>query len=163
MEVLRQQALQDLKPYFHNRKITRQVEKGIYHFACHFCTSVPHYEFLLHSVYSDKVRDILFNIQQNGSDMQSILQQINDGQMEGQLLATLKREALNSGQWKMITDRQNRTDETLNNLETVTWKPCKFCKGTEYFFHQEQVRSMDEPMTSFYQCKSCPRRYVFNN
>ncbi|KAH8597923.1 hypothetical protein B0O99DRAFT_617153 [Bisporella sp. PMI_857] len=36
------------------------------------------------------------------------------------------------------------------------------CDGMEAAFYQVQIRSADEPMTSFFQCTTCDRKWVEN-
>ncbi len=36
---------------------------------------------------------------------------------------------------------------------------CPYCDNTEAFFVQMQIRSADEPMTTFYRCTRCANRW----
>ncbi len=51
-------------------------------------------------------------------------------------------------------------DDAWKNVDRAQAK-CqdKDCQGTEAFFFMAQLRSADEPMTTFYKCCSCSKRW----
>ncbi|KAK0510138.1 hypothetical protein JMJ35_007532 [Cladonia borealis] len=40
--------------------------------------------------------------------------------------------------------------------------PREGCDGSQAFFYQVQIRSADEPMTTFYKCTTCAQRWKEN-
>ena len=78
-------------------------------------------------------------------------------------LAFLRPDELDEDNWMKIILRKNTTEEKLNNLPTIEWKPCRTCKNIWFFHYQLQTRSADEPMTTFYICKECSKHYKVNN
>jgi DNA-directed RNA polymerase III subunit RPC11 len=40
--------------------------------------------------------------------------------------------------------------------------PAEDCDGTEAAFRQLQIRSADEPMTSFFRCMTCEKQWMEN-
>jgi len=110
-------------------------------------------------VYIDRVRDILYNCEQNKQTICEIKDKIVDNDYNEYNLAFLCPEEIDKDNWEKIIKRKNTTEDKINNLPTITWKPCKNCKCTQYFFYQLQTRSADEPMTRYYVCKECDRKY----
>ncbi|KAH8654502.1 hypothetical protein BGZ60DRAFT_418650 [Tricladium varicosporioides] len=49
-----------------------------------------------------------------------------------------------------------------NADKTKVQCPIEECDGTEAAFFQVQIRSADEPMTSFYKCMACGNRWREN-
>ncbi|KAI0201703.1 hypothetical protein F4808DRAFT_95865 [Astrocystis sublimbata] len=49
-----------------------------------------------------------------------------------------------------------------NADKTAIQCPTGSCEGNEAAFYQVQIRSADEPMTSFYKCMACGHRWREN-
>lgn len=146
---------------FFSKKIAVQVEDGLYNYNEQFCKSRPFY--LEHAVttYIDKKRDIIFNLKENGKTIQEIIDMIDNHKFNPYNIAFLRPEELNKEVWERIVSRIKLTEKSLNELASVTWKPCGGCKSTKYYVYQLQTRSIDEPMTTFYICKECNLNYRF--
>jgi len=151
-----------LSEYFTKPQCTH-IEKGIYYFTEQYCTSNQQNTTMAMAIYKDIVKNLLFNCQKNSRTLQNIIKKINKKEFNAYNLAYLRPDELDEDNWMKIILRKQTTDEKLNNLPTVEWKPCRICKATEYFFFQQQTRSADEPMTTFYTCKKCGKNYRFNN
>ncbi|PHJ23765.1 dna-directed rna polymerase iii rpc11 [Cystoisospora suis] len=60
-----------------------------------------------------------------------------------------------------------KADEPLNeeenmNLGAKAPASCPNCSNTEAFYYEIQIRSSDEPMTTFYCCTACKFRWREN-
>ena len=67
-------------------------------------------------------------------------------------------------QWKKILDDKNKRDRYLYevNKEMATDAyTCGRCKKKECTHYQLQTRSADEPMTTFFTCLNCGKRWKF--
>lgn len=49
-------------------------------------------------------------------------------------------------------------EDAWENVDRTASK-CVYCDGTEAYFFQIQIRSADEPMTTFYKCVKCKKQY----
>ncbi|KAL9043014.1 MAG: hypothetical protein Q9214_003621 [Letrouitia sp. 1 TL-2023] len=63
---------------------------------------------------------------------------------------------------KEIEDVIGGKDAWANVDKTDAQCPREGCDGSEAFFYQVQIRSADEPMTTFYKCTICGQRWKEN-
>uniref|UniRef100_A0A6G6ACQ8 TFII-like transcription factor n=1 Tax=Borely moumouvirus TaxID=2712067 RepID=A0A6G6ACQ8_9VIRU len=157
----RKDVLSNLREYF-DKKICKIIEKGIYDYTKQYCKNDNNMNFS-QSVYNDCYRNLIFNLKENCDTVKEIKEQIIEGNYNPYNLAFLKPDEFNKDNWIKIISRKKTTEEKLNDLPAVEWKPCRACKNTEYFYRQLQTRSADEPMTTFYTCKKCNKTYKVNN
>lgn len=155
-EKTRKDYQRQLKKYFPDE--FKNVENGIYAYSKQFC-GADHSQYS--AVYIDKCKDILYNCgkQQTNETIRKLIDDVNDEEYNGYNLAYLRPEELNMESWKKILKRKQTTEDKMNDLPSITWEPCENCGCTQYFFSQMQTRSADEPMTRYYDCKECKRRY----
>ena len=80
-------------------------------------------------------------------------------------IAFLSPQEINKDHWKKYMDKQTATDEFLYSrtvgTRTNEYK-CGRCKEKNCTYYQLQVRSSDEPMTTFVNCLNCGNRWSFN-
>lgn len=148
--------------YF-DKECCTSIEKGVYDFTFQFCQSNQNNIIMAQSIYQDSARNLVYNLEQNHPTIQKITKKISKGKYNAYNLAFLKKDELDEDNWMKIILRMNTTEEKLNNLPTIEWRPCRNCKKIEYFYYQLQTRSADEPMTTFYICKNCNKTYKVNN
>lgn len=146
-----------------DKKNCNLVEKGLYDFTKQYCKSNNNNLIMAQAIYRDCAKNLLFNCNQNNITIQKIKKGINKKKYNAYNLAFLKPEELDEDNWYKIILRKNTTEDKLTNLPTIEWRKCVICKNTEYFYRQEQTRSADEPMTTFYYCKHCGKTYKINN
>jgi DNA-directed RNA polymerase subunit M/transcription elongation factor TFIIS len=157
----RKNAIKQLEKFF-KKKNSVKIEQGIYDYCEQYCMNNNNDPAIYHAVYIDHVKDLIYNCEQNKQTINDIKQKVLDGKQNEYNLAFLRPEELDRQNWEKIINRKLTTEDKINNLPTLTWKPCKNCKCDQYFFQQLQTRSADEPMTRYYECKECKRRYKIN-
>lgn len=145
--MIRENVVVTLAKYF--KGLATDVEQGLFEFSNNFCNSAVEFRNLEEEVYVDKFNDIVYNCSQP-----SILDHIlkNYGPKE---IAYLKPFELDPSKWSKIIERKTNSIQALLDLPTITSKPCKVCKCTQFFYRQLQTRSADEPMTIFHICRDC--------
>lgn len=151
-----------LLDYF-DKQICSDVEEGFYDFTKQFCKSNHNNIIMAQAIYKDSVKNFLFNCQKGSSTITNLTKNIKKKKFNPYNFAFLRSDELDEDNWMKIILRKKTTDDKLNNLPSVEWKPCHRCKGIEYYFYQMQTRSADEPMTTFYICKKCGKTTSFNN
>ncbi|AKI80072.1 transcription factor S-II-related protein [Acanthamoeba polyphaga mimivirus] len=160
----REIVIEQLSEFFTKKKNCKDIEKGIYDFTKQYCKSDNSYLRLAQAIYIDCAKNIMFNLKdENNHTIKKIKKLIDKNKYNAYNLAFLNPEELNKDNWIKIIARKQMTEETLNQMATVEWKPCYACKNTSYHFYQLQTRSADEPMTTFYICKNCMKTYKVNN
>ena len=159
----RKKTIKSLSKYFDDNAHSLKMEKGIYHFTKQYCQSNSNNLLMARAIYRDKTEDIMYNLEQNHSTVISIKKKVKRNKYNPYNLAFLHPDELDKDNWSKITLRKLTTEDKLNNLPTIEWKSCRDCKRNEYFYYQLQTRSADEPMTTFYICKNCDKRYKVNN
>lgn len=140
-----------------------KIEKGLFDFTEQYCQSNGNNLVMAQAIYKDSLQNILFNCEQDHPTIQKIKKSINKKKYNPYNIAFLRPDELNKDNWMKIILRRDTTEDKLNNLPTLEWKPCHVCKNVEYFYYQMQTRSADEPMTVFYICNKCKTTYRFNN
>lgn len=158
---IRNKTVELLEEYI-DRKYNKSIENGIYDYTKQYCTDNASAISLATAIYKDMRENILFNLWTNNPTIKKIKKNILNDKFNPYNLAFMRPHELNEGNWIKIIKLKKNTEDELNNLATVTWKPCFRCKGTQYLFHQLQTRSIDEPITSFYDCKKCGKSYSVN-
>lgn len=158
----RKKIVKKLSEHFEDKACT-SIEQGIYDYTEQYCKNCNSYLVIAQSIYKDCASNLLYNCSGQNSTMNKIKKQISKNKYNPYNLAFLRPEELDIDNWIKIINRNKNTEDKLNNLPTVEWKPCRDCKNKFYFFRQMQTRSADEPMTTFYTCKQCSRTYRVNN
>ncbi|EEH04766.1 DNA-directed RNA polymerase III [Histoplasma capsulatum var. duboisii H88] len=63
---------------------------------------------------------------------------------------------------KEVSDVLGGKDEWKNADSQGTQCPAEGCDGDRAYFYQLQIRSADEPMTTFFKCTTCGARWREN-
>ncbi|KAL1955332.1 hypothetical protein VTO42DRAFT_8672 [Malbranchea cinnamomea] len=63
---------------------------------------------------------------------------------------------------KEVADVLGGKDEWANADSMATQCPAEGCNGDRGYFYQLQIRSADEPMTTFFKCTTCGTRWREN-
>lgn len=158
----RKKVLTLLSEHF-SKKDVAEIEKGFYNYAKEYCASNRNNLIMARSIYKDTVDNLLFECQQKGNTIEKLKKMISKGEYNPYNLAYLLPHERDQDNWQKQILRLSNTEEKLNNLPTIEWKPCVICKKSEYFYYQLQTRSADEPMTTFYICKKCGKTTSVNN
>ena len=138
------------------------IEQGLYDFTKQYCLNNYNDTNIYKAVYLDKVRDLIFNCEQDNATMYDIKNKIKKDKYNCYNLAFLTPAEMNTVTWEKIIKRKLVSEEMINNLPKITWKPCRDCKSVKYSRYQLQTRSADEPITTFYICADCKRTYKVN-
>ena len=117
-------------------------------------------------IYVNKIISLYNNLDKesyvkNSNFLNSVLN--NDINIDD--IAFLSPQEINKEHWKKYMDKQTATDEFLYSrtvgTRTSEYK-CGRCKEKNCTYYQLQVRSSDEPMTTFVNCLNCGNKWSFN-
>lgn len=158
----RKKTKKKLSKYFPDNKIDK-IEKGFYDYAKCYCKKINDKTYLK-SIYLDRLDNILYNFNEGKNQTsKEIISNVKKDKINPYDIAFYTPEQLNYENWEIIITKRKASEDSLKNLPTITWKPCKDCKNNKYHFYNMQTRRADEPMTTFYICCSCGRNYKVNN
>ncbi len=147
-----------------NKETSALIEQGLYDFTHQYCKSNGFSFLMAEGIYNDTLTNLLFNLtNEKNNTVKKLKSKIKKHSFNPYNLVFLRPDELDKDNWIKIILRKNTSEEKLNNLPTIPWKKCRFCKNTEYYYYQLQTRSADEPMTTFYICKKCGRTEKTNN
>ncbi len=89
---------------------------------------------------------------------------IKDGTIDIEKIAYMKPMQIFPDHWKQLLEKKTANDEFLYLKKpgaiTDQWK-CGKCKENKCTYYQLQIRSSDEPMTTFVTCVNCCNRWNF--
>lgn len=153
----------EFKAILKDQKNAKRIIQGIFDFSKNKCMSNSDKQYL-DSIFTDRCKNLLNDLNNNNNiTAKEILKKINNDELDAYSIAFFTPVDMDSKNWEKIVRRIQTSENKLTDLPTVEWKPCKICKGKNYFYRTEQTRSADEPETVFYTCKTCERVYKFNN
>lgn len=109
--------------------------------------------------YASQARKVLLNIDPDSYIQNTtLIEQLKSGKIDPATIPFLTPEQLCPSRWNDIISRHTDKEKSLydkNNLAGVLVF-CRRCKKkTKCTFYQQQTRSADEPMTSFWTCLEC--------
>ena len=144
-----------------NKKNSINLEKGIFNFALSEAKNRkvvkkwdnPYFV----QLYVDRLRSIFTNLNSN-----VLLEQLNSGAIKAHSIAFMTHQELRPEKWDELITAKSKRDQNKfeNNLEAATDTfTCRKCKSNKCTYMQLQLRSADEPMTTFVTCLSCGNRW----
>jgi transcription elongation factor S-II len=144
-----------------NEKNSINLEKGIFNFALGEAKNRrvvkkwdnPYFV----QLYVDHLRSIFTNL-----NKPHILEQLNSGSIKAHTIAFMTHQEMRPEKWDELITAKSKRDQNKfeNNLEAATDTfTCRKCKSNKCTYMQLQLRSADEPMTTFVTCLSCGNRW----
>ena len=123
------------------------IEKNIYK---NVINSADKSDSDIESIYKDNIYQIIGDFV-NKKNIKDVLQSIKDNKI-----------GWDHGCFEKIKFRQNEQDDFIVNPFEVEEGAleCKKCGSKRTFSYSKQVRSCDEPMTTFAQCISCKAKWT---
>ena len=109
-------------------------------------------------IYNDHLKSIWVNLLRSPE----LLEKVKSGEIETPKLAFMTHQEMMPEKWDaMIQIKAKRIqakfeDTAMAATDTFT---CRKCKSKKCTYYQQQVRSADEPMTTFVTCIDCGCRW----
>jgi transcription elongation factor S-II len=150
-----------LDEIIHNEKNCINLERGIFNFALNEAKNRkvvkkwdnPYFV----QIYVDRLRSIFTNL-----NNPTLLEQINSGTVKPHVIAFMTHQEMCPEKWDELITAKSKRDQNKfeTNLEAATDTfTCRKCKSNKCTYMQLQLRSADEPMTTFVTCLSCGNRW----
>lgn len=116
-------------------------------------------------IYLNKMVSIYTNLKGDSYlKNNNLIERIIKGDINASSLALLTPQQLFPEHWEKIIERKNAKDEFLYTKKFVARTNefrCGKCKKNECTYYQVQIRSSDEPMTTFVTCLECGHKWKF--
>ena len=150
-----------LDEILHNEKNSINLERGIFNFALSESKNRkvvkkwdnPYFV----QIYVDRLRSIFTNL-----NNPNLLEQVNSCAIKAHTIAFMTHQEMRPDKWDELITAKSKRDQNKfeNNLEAATDTfTCRKCKSNKCTYMQLQLRSADEPMTTFVTCLSCGNRW----
>ncbi len=170
MTTTRQICINKFNSLLDNIKLSEDIENSIYDYTLKKAEvqgiEIDFTNNYFKRIYVNKVMTLYNNLDINSyvKDI-SFLDRLLKGEFDVKNIAFMTPQEINIEHWKKQIDRQNANDEFLYSrsigIKTNEYK-CARCKKRECSYYQLQVRSSDEPMTTYINCLNCGHKWDFN-
>lgn len=122
--------------------------------------------YLFVQLYIDRLRSIWFNLNDlSYIQNKRLIQWIKQGEIKGSHVGHLTHQELFPEQWNDLIyakmEREKNDMDMLMSSATNEFK-CGRCKQRKCTYYQAQIRSADEPITTFVTCLNCGKNWRFN-
>ena len=146
-----------------NDKMSSNMEKGIFNYSLKEAGNKkvvkkwdnPYFV----QIYMDRLRSILYNLTKLGS---VLLEQLKNDSIKAQDVAFMTHYEMSPEKWKTMLLLKSVKDkgkfETNIEASTDTFT-CRKCRGNKTTYYQLQIRSADEPATTFINCIDCGNKW----
>jgi DNA-directed RNA polymerase subunit M/transcription elongation factor TFIIS len=142
---------------FVNADVAIKIEMGILEYTLIKVSSEKiTYEFIT-NIYNDKVRDISANLDMSNKRINNLTltPSLNEGHIDPYFVGFLRPQQIHPAQWKAILDKRSAKELANNDIKVSDIYKCYRCGERKTTSYQMQVRSADEPMTTFVTCLVC--------
>ena len=148
--------------------ISNDIEEGIYNYSykrSKVTAENPFDDKYFKRIYLNKSISIYTNLDKDSYVKNlNFLTRVKNKELDAKNIAFLSPQEVFPEHWKKYLDRKEATDEFLysKKTEVITDEyKCGRCKQRQCTFYQLQIRSSDEPMTTFVRCLNCGNRWNF--
>lgn len=156
-----------LNKIIRKKKITENLEKGIYNYAIQTAKDkkvVRKWEnkyFVI--LYVDKFKSIYNNLNKKSNvGNKNLLTRLKKLEFQPHELAFMRHHQMFPEKWKVLVDakieRDNNATKIDDAIATDEFK-CWKCGNRKCTYYNLQTRAADEPMTTFVCCLSCANRW----
>jgi DNA-directed RNA polymerase subunit M/transcription elongation factor TFIIS len=170
MTSLRLLSLEKFNNILNNNTLSTEIEKSIYN----SCISESNNKgiqkkwenSIFRGLYNDKIMHILINLDAKSYiNNKNFLKNVLDGNIEIQNIPKMNPIEIYPEKWQSIIDKfdkQEKIAEESKNLATTDMFKCPKCKKNKATYYKMQIRSADEPETTFITCSLCKHNWRMN-
>lgn len=136
------------------------IEKSIFEYALQYCICKNFPIEYIPSIYYDKFTSLLQLIETKDTRL-NIINKIFNDELFCLIIAFLPPHELCPENWAKIIEKKNNLEKQENKVEYSSVYKCMKCGNNKCTVRQVQLRSADEPMTTFVKCSVCTKTYKF--
>ncbi len=159
----RKNVINKLNKIIRKKKISLNLEKGIYNFAIkaakqkNIIRNWNNSTFVM--LYVDKLKSIMTNLNVKSSvENKNLLNKLKNGDFKPHELAFMSCQEMFPEKWKYLVDAKIKRDKKEGEVDLSAATDeffCFKCKKRKCSYYEMQTRSADEPMTTFVTCLLC--------
>ena len=146
-----------------NEDISKKIEESIYNHVVNICKNkkikISFNNKYFNRYYINKCISIYDNINPNSYIKNStLIDKIYNDEINIGKIADYSPQQLFPEHWNKLIEKKNTQDEILYSKKTIPITDrfkCPKCKFNECTYYQLQIRSADEPITTFITCINC--------
>lgn len=159
---MRETTLKDIREMVEDSTSATYIEKGIFNFSVNKSRIEGHdrswEDGPFKSFYINKADDIIFNLKIKSNDLLKRIKKCADLEKRKVFcynMAYMSPQQLYPKHWKALQDKIEHNREKKNVMTISDMYFCIKCKKRQTTYYQMQIRSADEPMTTFITCMFC--------
>lgn len=169
-KAIRKELIKKLDKIIKNKDLSTRTEKGVYNFSKDYATdnhiSTDWQNVAFRRIYLNKMISVHDNLNAKSYvQNNTLVERLKNGEIEPEYLSYMHPYETFPSIWKAIMDKKNATEKLKNTIshgiETDQFT-CGKCKKNHCSYMQLQIRSCDEPMTTFVNCLECNHSWHFN-
>lgn len=135
-----------------NIDIAIKIEAGIYEYTILYTFTNNYKLDYITGIYNEKLNNILFDLKYITKNNKVLLD-------KPQEIPFLESHVINNENWKLVKRRIDLREAKKNNITATDLYECKKCGESKCTVYQEQIRSADEPITTFITCLVCYNQF----
>ena len=157
------EVVMQIDEHIQNIKQSNKLEMGIFEYTIFTIFTNNYSETLLNVIYFDKVKNIISNFEKNTTTYnENIFIKIRDEEFDCQDIAFMEAYEIFPENWEIIIKKKKLKEIKKNNTAVTNLYTCPNCGERKCTAYELQIRSADEPMTTFVDCLVCLHRFNFN-
>ena len=151
-----------LNNIINNDKLSSNMEKGIFNYSLKESNNKkvvkkwdnPYFV----QIYTDRMRSIIYNLTKHDI----LLEQLKNETIKPQDIAFMTHYEMSPEKWKpmlMVKSVKDKVKFETNIEASTDTFTCRKCRGNKTTYYQLQIRSADEPATTFINCIDCGNKW----
>ena len=142
--------------------IAAKIEASVFEYSLVY-TIINNYPLhYIPSIYNDKKNSILANLNDPIINNNSLKYNIFNNIIDPQIIAFLEPNKIHPDRWADQIKKKELIEFKKNNLRYTNLYKCYKCGERKCHATQLQVRSADEPMTTYVTCAVCSNTWKYN-
>ena len=161
----RPQIIKTFNQIIKNKKKSTIIENSAYKYVLNNI-SKDETSIIFRRAYLDKIISLFDNINPKSYiKNKNLLRKIKKNEIDLENIASYTPQQLFPEHWNNLIDKKNKEHEIMYSktlYPSTDQFTCYKCKKNECTYYQLQVRSADEPMTTFITCLNCNFKWKQN-
>lgn len=150
-----------------DKELANEIERYVFNWTISYCEEnniTRRWDNnLFKKIYLNKCVSLCNNLDINSFvGNKGLIQRVKDGEFSPKDLVELGPTKLFPENWEYLIEKKNNTLKSSMEAPEATTDQfkCPRCKARECTYYQLQIRSSDEPMTTFLSCVKCKKKWV---